>query len=56
MKTEKLRKSKEEIAIKTRDSVLFAVLEFDVRSREFQIQQAVAKREIQLFELYRVSY
>jgi len=56
VKTEELRKSKEEIAIKTRDSVLFAVLEFDVRSREFQIQQAIAKREIQRFELYKVSY
>jgi hypothetical protein len=56
VKTEELRKSKEEIAIKTRDSVLFSVLEFDVRSREFQIQQAIAKREIQRFELYKVSY
>lgn len=56
LKTEELRKSKEEIAIKTRDFVLFAVLEFDVRSREFQIQQAIAKREIQRFELYKVSY
>jgi len=56
IKTEELRKSKEEIAIKTRDSVLFSVLEFDVRSREFQIQQAIAKREIQRFELYKVSY
>ncbi len=56
VKTEELRKSKEEINIKTRDSVLFAVLEFDVRSREFQIQQAITKREIQRFELYKVSY
>jgi hypothetical protein len=56
VKTEELRKSKEEIAIKTRDSVLFSVLEFDVRSREFQIQQAIARREIQRFELYKVSY
>ena len=56
VKTEELRKSKEEIAIKTRDSVLFSVLEFDVRAREFQIQQAIAKREIQRFELYKVSY
>ncbi len=56
VKTEELRKSKEEIAIKTRDSVLFSVLEFDVRSREFQIQQAIAKREIQRFELYKVGY
>jgi hypothetical protein len=56
VKTEELRKSKEEINIKTRDSVLFSVLEFDVRSREFQIQQAIAKREIQRFELYKVSY
>jgi hypothetical protein len=56
VKTEELRKSKEEIAIKTRDSVLFAVLEFDIRSREFQIQQAIAKREVQRFELYKVSY
>lgn len=56
VKVEELRKSKEEIAIKTRDSVLFSVLEFDVRSREFQIQQAIAKREIQRFELYKVSY
>lgn len=56
LKTEELRKSKEEIAIKTRDSVLFSVLEFDVRSREFQIQQAIAKREIRRFELYKVGY
>jgi len=56
VKTEELRKSKEEIASKTRDAVQFAVLEFDVRSREFQIQQAIAKREIQRFELYKVSY
>ena len=56
VKTEELRKSKEEIAIKTRDSVLFSVLEFDVRSREFQIQQAIAKRELQRFELYKVGY
>ncbi|WP_445248246.1 hypothetical protein [Microcoleus sp. OTE_8_concoct_300] len=56
VKVEELRKSKEEIAIKTRDSVLFSVLEFDVRSREFQIQQAIAKREIQRFELYKVGY
>lgn len=56
IKTEELRKSKEEIASKTRDAVQFAVLEFDVRSREFQIQQAIAKREIQRFELYKVSY
>jgi hypothetical protein len=56
VKTEELRKSKEEIASKTRDSVQFAVLEFDVRSREFQIQQAIAKREIQRFELYKVGY
>ncbi|HLO52503.1 MAG TPA: hypothetical protein VK211_29155 [Kamptonema sp.] len=56
VKVEELRKSKEEIALKTRDSVLLAVLEFDVRSREFQIQQAIAKREIQRFELYKVSY
>lgn len=56
VKTEELRKSKEEINIKTRDSVLFSVLEFDVRSREFQIQQAIAKREIQRFELYKVGY
>jgi hypothetical protein len=56
VKVEELRKSKEEIAIKTRDSVLFSVLEFDVRSREFQIQQAITKREIQRFELYKVGY
>jgi hypothetical protein len=56
VKTEELRKSKEEIASKTRDAVQFAVLEFDVRSREFQIQQAIAKREIQRFELYKVGY
>lgn len=56
VKVEELRKSREEIAIKTRDSVLFSVLEFDVRSREFQIQQAIAKREIQRFELYKVGY
>lgn len=56
VKVEELRKSKEEIAIKTRDSVLFSVLEFDVRSREFQIQQAIAKREIRRFELYKVGY
>lgn len=56
VKVEELRKSKEEIAIKTRDSVLFSVLEFDVRSREFQIQQAIAKREIQRFQLYKVGY
>ncbi|MGE5658479.1 MAG: hypothetical protein ACM37W_17900 [Actinomycetota bacterium] len=56
VKVEELRKSKEEIALKTRDSVLLAVLEFDVRAREFQIQQAIAKREIQRFELYKVSY
>ena len=56
VKVEELRKSKEEIALKTRDSVLFAVLEFDVRAREFQIQQAIARREIQRFELYKVSY
>lgn len=56
VKVEELRKSKEEIALKTRDSVLLAVLEFDVRSREFQIQQEIARREIQRFELYKVSY
>lgn len=56
VKTEELRKSKEEIASKTRDAVQFSVLEFDVRSREFQIQQAITKREIQRFELYKVSY
>lgn len=56
IKTEELRKSKEEIAVKTRDAVQFAVLEFDVRSREFQIQQAIAKREIQRFQLYKVGY
>ena len=56
VKVEELRKSKEEIAIKTRDSVLFAVLEFDVRSREFQIQKAIAKREMQRFELFKVGY
>lgn len=56
IKTEELRRSKEEIASKTRDAVQFSVLEFDVRSREFQIQQAIAKREIQRFELYKVSY
>jgi hypothetical protein len=56
VKVEELRKSKEEIAIKTRDSVLFAVLEFDVRSREFQIQQAITKREMQRFELFKVGY
>jgi hypothetical protein len=33
VKTEELRKSKEEIASKTRDAVQFAVLEFDVRAR-----------------------
>jgi len=56
VKTEELGKSKEEIAIKTRDSVLLAVLEFDVRSHEFQIQQAITKREIQRFELFKVGY
>ena len=56
IKTEELRKSKEEIASKTRDAVQFSVLEFDVRSREFQIQQAIAKREIQRFALYKVGY
>ena len=56
LKTEELRKSKEEIAAKTRDAVQFAVLEFDVRSREFQIQQAISKREIQRFQLYKVGY
>jgi len=56
VKVEELRKSKEEIAIKTRDSVLFSVLEFDVRSREFQIQQAITKREMQRFELFKVGY
>jgi len=56
VKVEELRKSKEEIAIKTRDSVLFSVLEFDVRAREFQIQQAITKRETQRFELFKVGY
>ena len=56
VKVEELRKSKEEIAIKTRDSVLFSVLEFDTRSREFQIQQAITKREMQRFELFKVGY
>lgn len=56
VKVEELRKSKEEIAIKTRDSVLFSVLEFDVRAREFQIQQAITKREMQRFELFKVGY
>ena len=56
IKTEELRRSKEEIAVKTRDAVQFAVLEFDVRSREFQIQQAISRREIQRFQLYKVGY
>ena len=56
VKVEELKKSKEEIAIKTRDSVLFSVLEFDVRSREFQIQQAITKREMQRFALFKVGY
>lgn len=56
LKVEELRKSKEEIALKTRDAVLFSVLEFDTRAREFQIQQAVSRREIQRFELFKVGY
>ncbi len=56
VKTEELRKSKEEIAAKTRDAVQIAVLEFDTRAREFQIAQSIAQRDQQRFGLFQVNY
>lgn len=56
VKTEELRKSKEEIAAKTREAVQIAILEFDTRAREFQIAQAIAQRDQQRFGLFQVNY
>jgi hypothetical protein len=56
VKTEELRKSKEEIAAKTRDAVQLSVLEFDTRAREFQIAQSIAQRDQQRFGLFQVNY
>lgn len=56
VKLEELKKSKAEIADRIRDKLQLWVLEFDVSAREFQIQQLIARRDQQRYDLYKLQY
>lgn len=56
VKVAELQRNKAEIADKLRERVLLEALKMEELARSFQIEQAIAKRDKQRLEIYRVSY